>query len=108
LQHLTAILERISRETDSIYEKITFRCQKTLSGSCTNRKNINLNIKLLFLPEKYVYYILLHELCHTKHFNHSKRFWCLLEKHLPCAKIIDKELKYVEKKIPEWYEIEMR
>jgi hypothetical protein len=38
----------------------------------------------------------------------QKDFGVLLEKHLPSAKIIDKELKHVEKKIPEWYEIEMR
>jgi predicted metal-dependent hydrolase len=105
LRHVTVYLERISQETGLFYEKVTFRYQKTLWGSCTDRRNIHLNIKLLFLPEKYVRYILLHELCHTKHFNHSKRFWCLMDKHLPCAKTIDRELRHVENKVPEWYEI---
>ncbi len=61
------------------YNRLTIRAQKTRWGSCSSRKNISLNCKLLFMPVKVVEYVMIHELCHTIHMNHSSDFWQLVE-----------------------------
>ena len=61
------------------YQRLSIRAQKTRWGSCSGKKNINLNCKLLFMPEAVVKYVMIHELCHTIEMNHSSRFWNLVE-----------------------------
>lgn len=75
------------------YNKINIKNQKTRWGSCSKRKNININYKIIFLPEKHQDYIIVHELCHLKEFNHSRNFWALIEKILPNYLEIKKELR---------------
>ncbi len=77
-EHLLPWLYALSVEHDLPFKKATIRSQQTLWGSCTAEKNISLNYKLLFVPPAHAEHIMLHELCHTKHLNHSKRFWNLL------------------------------
>lgn len=48
-------------------------------GSCTNKKNINLSLFLMMLPEHLIDYVILHELAHTIELNHSPRFWEVLD-----------------------------
>ncbi len=74
-------LERFSRLHQLAYNKAAFRCQKTLWGSCSGRNHISLNINIVFLPEHLQDYILLHELCHIRHKNHSLDFWTLLDQY---------------------------
>ena len=75
------------------YNKITIRNQKTIWGSCSEKKNLNYNYKIIQLPEKCADYIIVHELCHLKELNHSRRFWSLVEKTIPDYKKRIKELK---------------
>ena len=87
-------LERFSRLYDLPYSRAVFRCQKTLWGSCSGQNNISLNINIAFLPDHLQDYILLHELCHIRHKNHSKDFWAQL--NIYCrgrAKELAKEIK---------------
>jgi predicted metal-dependent hydrolase len=77
-EHLLPWLYTLSIEHGLPFNKAAIRSQQTLWGSCTAEKNISLNYKLLFVPPAYAEHIMLHELCHTKHLNHSKRFWNLL------------------------------
>lgn len=84
--HLLPLLEALSRETGLQYNKVSIRRQKTRWGSCSAHKNISLNYKLLFMPFELARHIILHELCHTVHMNHSKSFWDLLKSFDPnCA-----------------------
>ena len=80
---LPEILSQISKEYNLPYNRVTIRGQKTRWGSCSSKKNINLNYKLLFFPENIVRYVLIHELCHTREMNHSKQFWDLVKQFDP-------------------------
>ncbi len=77
-QLLIPLLNSVALEIGLPYQKISIRDQKTRWGSCDSNKNISLNSKLIFLPYPLVRYIIIHELCHTRHLNHSKRFWALV------------------------------
>jgi len=62
------------------FNKIYIKNQKTRWGSCSKKRNLNFNYKILFLNNKLQDYIIVHELCHLKEFNHSKKFWNLVQK----------------------------
>ncbi|MCK4466289.1 MAG: M48 family metallopeptidase, partial [Bacteroidales bacterium] len=62
-------------------------------GSCSSRNNINLNLHIMRLPEKLADYIILHELTHTVHKNHGKKFWSLLTEFTGDGKGLAKELR---------------
>lgn len=64
-------------------QKITIREQKTRWGSCSAKGNINLNWKLIMAPLEVLEYVVIHELCHMKEMNHSKKFWNLVENIFP-------------------------
>ncbi|MGH2271177.1 M48 family metallopeptidase [Anaerohalosphaeraceae bacterium U12dextr] len=75
-------LEALASRHGFRYRRATFRNQKTRWGSCSSRNNINLNIHLLMLPAHLQDYIILHELVHTEHKNHSAAFWARLDQVL--------------------------
>lgn len=81
--YLLPWLARLSLATGLRYTEAFIRHQSSLWGSCTAKHKISLNSKLLFLPKQLIEYVILHELCHTVHLNHSKRFWNLLKKYDP-------------------------
>lgn len=62
------------------YEGLTIRDSKTRWGSCSGRNNISLSLYLMQVPEHLQDYVILHELCHTVHHNHSPHFWALMDK----------------------------
>jgi predicted metal-dependent hydrolase len=66
------------------------------------RGNLALNTKLLFLPPELLRYVLVHELCHTVHMNHSKDFWRLVECHEPRYRVLDQQLRAAWKPVPRW------
>jgi predicted metal-dependent hydrolase len=63
--------------------RINIRNQKTRWGSCSKKGNLNFNYKIALLPQNMSDYIIVHELCHLREFNHSQNFWNLVAKTAP-------------------------
>ncbi|NIN12121.1 MAG: DUF45 domain-containing protein [Gemmatimonadales bacterium] len=78
------------------------RAQRTRWGSCSRRSTISLNKKLLFLPAPLVEYVMVHELCHTVHFNHSPEFWDLVRERTPEYQALEAELRTAWRYVPAW------
>ena len=72
---------------------VVIKDQKSRFGSCSSKKNINLNWKLVMAPMEVIDYVVLHELCHLKEMNHSKEFWNLVESFMEDYKERRKWLK---------------
>ncbi len=73
--------------------RIAIKNTKTRWGSCSSKKNLNFNYKIIYLRPELADYLIVHELCHLGELNHSKRFWALVSKTIPNYTIINKELK---------------
>lgn len=65
------------------YGRVAIRHQRSCWGSCSARKNLNFNCVLMLAPEETADYVIVHELCHLVHPNHSKAFWALVAQTMP-------------------------
>lgn len=99
---LTSWLQKMSEKTQLRVNKICIRGQQSRWGSCSSDKSISLNYKLLFLPKNLVEHILIHELCHTKHLNHSSSFWKLVASYDPFWQEHTKAVKNSNHQVPVW------
>ena len=70
---------------------------KTAWGICYSNRNITLNLKLIQLEKSIIEYVIVHELCHLHHMNHSKEFWKVVENLLPNFREERKRLKIIQK-----------
>ena len=75
------------------YGRITIRTQKTKWGSCSSKANLNFNVLLMLAPPMVLDYIVIHELCHRKHMNHSAALWAEVEGVMPNYRQQEKWLK---------------
>ena len=75
------------------YNKITIRNQKSRWGSCSRKGNLSFNYKIRHLTPEVRDYVIVHELCHLKEFNHSKDFWMLVAVAIPEYKEIRNSLR---------------
>ena len=76
-------LERYSGLLGVNYGRVTVRCQKSKWGSCSAEGNLNFNCLLMLAPEGVLDYVIVHELCHRRHMDHSKAFWAEVERAVP-------------------------
>ncbi|HKJ10691.1 MAG TPA: SprT family zinc-dependent metalloprotease [Gammaproteobacteria bacterium] len=100
--HLAPWVRALSAELGLPCNRVTVRAQKTRWGSCSTRRNININRNLLFLAPAVVRYLFVHELCHTVHLNHSRRYWALVERFEPDYRHLDAELTLAGRYVPLW------
>ena len=75
------------------YGRITIRCQHSRWGSCSSKGNLNFNCLLMLAPRDVLDSVIVHELCHRKHMNHSAAFYEEVLRVLPEYKAQDKWLK---------------
>lgn len=95
-------LGRVARTHGFAYDRVQVRRQRTRWGSCSRRGTISLNVSLLFQPAEVVEYLFVHELAHTRHMNHSARFWALVGACCPDWRDLDRELVRGWKHVPDW------
>ena len=93
---------RSRRRWASSPARLQVRCQRTRWGSCSRRGTISLNVCLLFQPPEVLRYLLVHELAHLRHMNHSARFWAEVARHEPDWKALDRELLQGWRRVPSW------
>jgi len=82
--------------------RLQVRCQRTRWGSCSRTGTISLNACLLFQRPEVLRYLLIHELSHLRHMNHSARFWAEVARHEPEWKLLDRELLQGWRRVPSW------
>lgn len=93
---LQVIPERVKYYAEIIgvdYGRITIRNQRTRWGSCSSKGNLNFNCLLMLMPDDIIDSVIVHELCHRKHMNHSAQFYAEVEKAFPDYQCCCKWLK---------------
>jgi len=93
---ITNKAEQLSSQMGISYKRIFIRGQKTRWGSCSHKKNLSFNWKLIMAPEPVIDYVIIHELAHLKEMNHSKKFWELVARYCPRWREYRKWLKQHE------------
>lgn len=73
--------------------RITIRNQKTRWGSCSSKGNLNFNYRLYYMPEELMDYVVIHELAHRKHMNHSRYFWEEVGRYCPNYRAVVQQLR---------------
>src|SRR5919106_1313373 len=80
---VSALAEEEAARLGVAYERIRIGGQRTLWGSCSSRGTLSFNWRLVLAPPEVLDYVVVHELCHLRVPNHSRRFWALVERHRP-------------------------
>lgn len=99
-------LGELARDHDLQFGRTAVRGQRTRWASCSGRGTISLNFRLLFLPGRLVEHVMLHELAHTRHLNHSRHFWALLARLDPHWRRHHEELRDARRWVPAWVEMD--
>jgi len=101
-QEFAARLSHLAQLHGFNYERVQIRRQRTRWGSCSTRGTISLNVCSLFVRPEVLRYLLIHELCHTKHMNHSLKFWKLVASCEPEYRELDRDLSRAWRHVPGW------
>lgn len=83
VEYVTKRVYELSEQMNLPFNGLAFKQQKTRWGSCSSKKNLNFNWKLIHAPTEVIDYVIIHELSHTKEMNHGKRFWDLVSSYDP-------------------------
>jgi predicted metal-dependent hydrolase len=99
---LLPMLDAAAARHGFTFNAMSVRCQRTRWGSCSSKGVISLNMALLFQSPEVVRYLLCHELAHTRHMNHSARFWRCVEDCEPQWRELDVALSQGWRHVPVW------
>lgn len=93
LRILTLATERKAAEMGVSYQSVSITSARTRWGSCSGVNALRYTFRLLYCPKEIIDYVVVHELAHTRHKNHSRLFWLEVEKYIPDWKSRRKWLK---------------
>jgi predicted metal-dependent hydrolase len=94
LRVFTARLQEFNQRYGFAYKRVSIRNQKTRWGSCSKTGTLSFSYRLLLVPPEVRDYVLVHELCHVKEMNHSRRFWELVAMTCPDYKQLRAQLQH--------------
>ena len=97
-------LTRVAKEHGFAVQRVSIRMQKTRWGSASSSGTITLNAKLLLLSPELAEHVIIHELCHTRHPNHSERFYACMAQYEPDHHRHRRELNFAWQFVPGWAE----
>lgn len=83
LDFLTARAKELATKMEVNFNNLTVKDQKSLWGSCSQKSNLNFSYRLIKMPRAVIDYLIVHELAHLVHFDHSADFWAIVEKFIP-------------------------
>jgi predicted metal-dependent hydrolase len=82
-QYLSQRVDFFTKKFGLNYNRVKINSAKTRWGSCSSKGNINFSWRLIMAPKDVVDYVVIHEIAHLKHRNHSARFWNFVEEMMP-------------------------
>jgi predicted metal-dependent hydrolase len=86
-------LEYFNKHYGFRYGRVSIKDTTSRWGSCSRLGNLNFSYRLVLLPRELADYVIVHELCHLKQFDHSQKFWDLVAEQAPEYKRLRKELR---------------
>ena len=92
-KEVEASMEKMRKLTGLAPEEYRIKKTKTLWGSCSSNRKITINQNLMMYSKKAIDYVVLHEICHLRYMNHSKKFWDMVATYMPDYKEAERELK---------------
>jgi hypothetical protein len=78
-----AFVAKINEKLRYRVNRIFIRDQKSKWGACSSQRNLSFNWRLVMAPLDVIRYVVIHELCHLEEFNHTRRFWSLVQRECP-------------------------
>jgi len=101
-QALSPMIDTLAREHGFDYTSVTYRNQRSRWGSCSAKGRLSINARLLLASPGACRYVLIHELVHTEHMNHSPAFWACVAAIDPDYHAHERELDRLGQRLPDW------
>ena len=95
-------LQKVYKENFGVeffWNRVSIKNTSSRWGSCSSKKNLSFNYKIVFLDDEAQDYLVAHELCHLKEMNHSPRFWAVVKSICPDYLNVRKQLKALSPKL---------
>lgn len=92
-EEVKSAMEYLQEKTGLYPLEVKIKKLKATWGICSSKRKISINLNLMAYSRQAIEYVCLHELCHLKYMNHSKKFWDLVEYYMPDYKLVKKELR---------------
>jgi predicted metal-dependent hydrolase len=99
---ITELLVEVAGTMGVSYSALQVRRQRSRWGSCSSKGVVSINACLVFQPRDVARYLMVHELTHLTHMNHSRRFWAAVERHEPGWRERDRKLLEGWRNVPQW------
>jgi len=105
--HFAGLTEQLASGNGFRPGRISVRAQRTRWASCSRKASLSLNVRLLFIGPELVRHVVVHELCHTKHMDHSRRFWVCVAHHDPEWRDHRRRLRAAWRSVPRWLDCDI-